>query len=113
MYILTEDAKLVCSHELGKINIDATQNYVTISGRSMLVDDNPENRSISGCPNYGVTIKPCTTTLKVTRGYSDFIRIDGKRLCLDSVTGLTDGTPPGLVPYIVRDAGQQLVAEIQ
>jgi hypothetical protein len=30
-------------------------------------------------------------------------------VCLDAVTGLTDGTPPGIVKYKVRNAGQRLV----
>jgi hypothetical protein len=51
------------------------------------------------------------TTLKVRKGYSDWIRIDGKRVCLDSVIGLTDGTPPGAVDYFVRDPEQLLVEE--
>jgi hypothetical protein len=51
------------------------------------------------------------TTLPVKSGYSDFVRIDGKRICLDTVTGLTDGTPPGTVEYKVRSAGQDFVSE--
>jgi hypothetical protein len=47
----------------------------------------------------------------VTAGYSDLIRINGKRVCLDTVTGLTDGTPPGLVKYKVNNAGQPSVRE--
>jgi hypothetical protein len=59
----------------------------------------------------GVGIRPFLTTLKVTAGYSNLIRIGGKRLCLDTVTGLTDGTPPGLVKYKVNNAGQPFVQE--
>lgn len=106
---LTEDADLRCAHELGKVSIPATQHWVRIRGRKVLVDNNPEGRRISGCPNYGPTIKPCTTTLAVQRGYSSFIHIDGKSVCLQSVTGLTDGTPPGSVRYKVRSSGQSLV----
>jgi hypothetical protein len=32
-------------------------------------------------------------------------------MCLDTVNGLTDGTPPGVVEYKVRHAGQELVTE--
>jgi len=41
--------------------------------------------------------------LKVEVGYSDFISIDGKHVTLDSLSGLTDGTPPGIVKYKVND----------
>jgi hypothetical protein len=111
MKILTEDAVLVCKHELGKVKTENTQDFVTIEERAILVDDNPEGKKISGCPNIGVTIKPCQHTLKVEEGYSDFITIEGKRICLDTVTGLTDGTPPGVVKYKVRSPGQDLVSE--
>jgi hypothetical protein len=111
MLWLTEDARLVCKHELGIVSIEATQEWVTVESRKVLVDDNPEQRSISGCPNISVTIKPCNKTLRVQHGYSDLLRIDTKRVCLDSVRGLTDGTPPGTVEYKVRHAGQDLVSE--
>ena len=108
---LTEDAKLVCKHELGHVGIVATQPFVSIAGRKVLVESDPEGRPITSCPNYGPTIKPCTTTLKVQAGYSSWLRIGGHSVCLDTVTGLTDGMPPGTVKYLVRDPGQTLVDE--
>ncbi len=112
MKVLTEDAVLVCKHELGTVGIKGTQDLVTIEGRLVLVENNPEGRPIVACPNVGATIKPCVVTLKVQEGYSDLVRVDGKRICLDTVTGLTDGTPPGTVKYKVRSPGQSLVSEV-
>jgi hypothetical protein len=109
---LTEDAIITCKHESGIVSIAPTQDLVTIEQRKVLVDDNPEGRSITGCPNIGATIKPCTRTLKVEVGYSNFLLINGQRVCLSSVTGLTDGTPPGVVKYTVRSPGQELVTEV-
>ena len=109
MKILTQDAVLVCDHASGIVGIVPTQAWVTIERRLVLVDCDPEDRPIVGCPNYGATIKPCVKTLRVDQGYSDFLRIDGKRICLDSVKGLTDGTPPMSVQYTVRAPGQQLL----
>lgn len=111
MKLLTEDAVLVCAHELGIVGIVATQDLVTIDDRAILVDNDPQSRPIAGCPNTGAMIKPCTSTLKVKQGYSDYIQILGKAACLDTVIGLTDGTPPGIVEYKVRSAGQQWVEE--
>jgi hypothetical protein len=111
MLLLTEDALLVCKHELGKVAIVPTQELVTIGGRLVLVEPNPESRPIAGCPNIGATIKPCLQTLKVRTGYSDWMRIEGKPICLDTVVGFTDGTPPGLVEYKVNFAGQEFVEE--
>jgi hypothetical protein len=110
---LTEDAVLVCKHELGIVHILLPmQALVTIEQRKVLVESDPENKPITGCPNIGATIKPCTKTLKVEVGYSGFLRIEGRRICLDTVTGLTDGTPPGIVKYTVRSPGQGLVVEV-
>jgi hypothetical protein len=106
---LTDQAYLVCLHELGKVTNQATQQLVKIGGEPVLVEIDPEGRSISGCPMIGPTIKPCTTTLKVTVGYSTFMKIDGRKIALDTVMGLTDGTPPGVVQYKVRRPGQGLV----
>ncbi|HEU5380821.1 MAG TPA: hypothetical protein VFV38_35815 [Ktedonobacteraceae bacterium] len=110
---LTEDAIINCKHELGIVQILAPlQDLVTIEQRKVLVENNPEGKPILGCPNIGATIKPCTKTLQVETGYSDFLRIDGRRICLDTVTGLTNGTPPGVVKYVVRIPGQDLVVEV-
>ncbi len=111
MKLLTDNARLVCQHELGQVAVRATQDLVTISGHCLLVEHDPEGRPIVGCPNIGATIKPCTATLPVQVGYSAFIRVNGRRACLDNVTGYTDGTPPGVIQYEVRDSGQHFVTE--
>lgn len=112
MDLLTEDAVLNCAHELGIVAIVATQSLVTVAHRRILVEKDPEQRPIAGCPMYGPAVKPCTNTLLVQEGYSNLVRIDGRRVCLDTVTGLTDGTPPGTVKYTVRSPGQSLVREL-
>ncbi len=109
MHLLTEDAVIVCKHELGRAAIVARQGLVTIGNRKVLVENDPEGRLITGCPNIGATIKPCTATLAAQAGYSNLLRINNRRVCLDTVTGLTDGTPPGMVKYEVRHPGQVLV----
>lgn len=108
MRMLTEDAVLVCLHGTGIVGIVPSQPLVTIERRKVLVERDPEGRPIAGCTMIGVGIKPCTNTLPVQVGYSNLVRIDGRRVCLDTVTGLTDGTPPGTVKYEVRHPGQSL-----
>ena len=111
MKFLTQDALLVCDHRTGVVHTRPTQHFVTINRRLILVEHDPAAKQITGCANVGATIKPCTATLAVTAGYSGFIRIDGRRVCLDTITGLTDGTPPVAVKYLVVDPGQRLVEE--
>jgi len=111
MFILTQKAILVCAHEIGIVQIAALQDLVAVEGTNVLVERDPEGRPIVGCPMYGAGIKPCITTLPVQVGYSDLVRIEGRRVCLDTVEGLTDGTPPGTVKYKVRTPGQNFVSE--
>jgi hypothetical protein len=107
---LTIDARLACDHG-GNVKNQNSQDWVTIEDRVVLVSTDPEGRSINGCPNADVMMgmRPCKTCLKVTVGYSDFIRIGGCKVCLSTVQGLTDGTPPGLVTYKVLTPGQALL----
>ena len=108
MRILVMEAILRCGHD-GKVENVPSQEWVRVKGSPVLVDNDPQGRDISMCPNVGINIKPCNKTLPVTKGYSTFIRIGGKAVCLDTVEGFTDGTPPGAVKYNVRRPGQTLV----
>jgi len=112
MKLVTEAGLMVCDHELGHVKNRPSQKLVRISGQRILVATDPESRGISGCPNTNplAGIKPCQHTLKVDSGYSTYVRIDRHRVCLDSVKGYTDGTPPGTIHYKVRTAGQTLVS---
>lgn len=109
MKFLTVDAKVTCKHVTGVVQIFTPQNLVHVNRRPVLVANDPQKKPILGCANAGLTIKPCTLTLAVTKGYSDFIFINGRAVCLDTVTGLTDGTPPGTVEYVVKTPGQDFV----
>jgi hypothetical protein len=111
MYWITEDAQVVCNHKLGKVQNRPSQDLVTIARRRVLVATDPEHCAIGGCPNLGPGIQPCLTTLQVQRGYSDWIRIDGHPLCLDTLAGFTNGTPPGAVLYVVDQPGQTWVCQ--
>ena len=111
MKLLTHNAILKCGHETGIVGIVPTQHLVSITGRKVLVDNNPEARPIVGCTNVGMNILPCVTTLKATEGYSSLLRIDGSSVCLDTVAGKTVGTPPSNT-YSVSNPGQTLVTEV-
>ena len=111
MRFLTEQAIIVCDHELGRVRQAVRQSLVRIDGQRVLVDDDPERRPIKGCPNTNplVGILPGRTSLGVEAGYSSLLRIHGHRVCLDPVTGRTDGVPP-IFHDLVRDPGQRLVS---
>jgi hypothetical protein len=106
---LTEDAELKCTHG-GELQLEPVQDLVHIDGRRVLIEPDPENREINGCPNTDLAeIRPCKKTEEVRKGYSVFIRVLGHQVCLDSVEGFTNGTPPRSVKYVVREPGQEYV----
>jgi hypothetical protein len=110
MNILTEDASLVCIHPGGSVVLKQRQSWVTIEKRRVLVASDPEGCTIRSCSNVVTPMVPCTMTLAVMTGYSMFVRVDGNPMCLDSVTGLTNGTLQGTVRYSVADPGQGFIS---
>ncbi len=110
MKLITEDAVVLCSHALGKVSKAPSQSWVTVEGRRLLVRPDPVGRSVAGCPELPPVSKPCTLTLDVQTGYSEFMRIDGQEICLDDLVGHTDGNPPGVAKYTVAAAGQGFVS---
>jgi hypothetical protein len=109
MKVLTNTAKLTCKHMLGEVLIARFQDFVTIEGHPVLRRNDPEFSAITGCPNMGPSIEPCALTLPAYKGYSKLVFIEGIPVCLDTITALTDGMPPGTIEYIVRDPGQSFV----
>ncbi|MGH3520319.1 MAG: hypothetical protein ACRDQ7_23630 [Haloechinothrix sp.] len=112
---ITMDSTITCAHA-GTIRNVPSQDWVRVAqpGDSsdaplVLVDSDPEGRSIGGCPNSGPNIKRCGRTLKVDKGYSEWIRIAGKAIVLSHLDGLTDGTLPGTVHYHVANAAQHFL----
>ncbi|MEM7077156.1 MAG: hypothetical protein AAF513_00885 [Pseudomonadota bacterium] len=112
MRLLTLQGLVVCAHEVGIVALINSQSFVRINGAPVLVEGDPESRPIGGCPNAipPSGIKPCTSTLKAREGYSELVNIGGRRACLDTVVGFTDGTPPGTHDYKVNFPGQTHVA---
>ncbi|WP_427172746.1 hypothetical protein [Arthrobacter sp. 92] len=108
MKLLVTAAILRCGHD-GLVKNMPSQQWVRVAGLPVLVDHDPQGRDIAMCPNVGINIKPCNRTLLVQKGYSAFVRINAKAVCLDTVEGFTDGTPPGAVKYTVRRPGQGFV----
>lgn len=108
---LTDASDVRCKHFLGKSPQQASQLWVRVEGRPVLVFPDPVGRSIGGCPNIGVSIKPCTTALAMKKGQSGFVRIGAHPVVRADLSGYTDGTPPGQVTYDAVDAAQVLVGE--
>ncbi len=108
--VITMNASVQCDHG-GVITNQNSQSWVTVQGTPILVKRDPEGRTIKGCPNTNplIGIVPCTATLTALEGYSGYVSVDGKKFCLETIMGLTTGTPPGTVKYTVFMPGQQFV----
>jgi len=109
MRVLTDRAFITCDHATGVVGNRASQWFVRIEGALVLIGNDPGNKMIGGCSNIGPTIKPCTMTMAVEQGKSSFVSIGGTPVCLETVVGGTDGTPPAATKYRVRFPGQVLV----
>lgn len=109
MDLLSLHALVLCPHVVGRVALHARQHFVRIAGQPVLVQGDPEHKTITGCPHAAPGNPPCLHTLEVREGHSALVRIDGRPVCLDSVSGLTDGHPPGTHRYFVKHPGQRLV----
>ena len=76
---ITTRAVLRCGHD-GRVENVPSQHWVKVGGDPVLVDNDPEGKTIRTCPNIGPTMKPCTRSLTVTEGYSGWLRIGGQRV---------------------------------
>jgi hypothetical protein len=108
MKVLTEKADLRCTHlHSGRITVPASQDWVTIADVPIPVDSDPVPRPVAGCNIFPSSA--CKTTFAVLQGYSELVRIGGKRICLQSLMGPTVAVPPGT--FEVVDPGQDFVEE--
>jgi hypothetical protein len=110
MFVLNEKASLSCNHP-GAVQNFPSQDWVTIEKQRMLVEPDTVKWEITGCPNEPPAMKPCKITETVESGYSTWIRVNGKRICLDTLTGFTDGIAHNLALYTVSQPGQAFVSE--
>lgn len=109
MKVLVQTSLLTCDHGSGVVTIGALQSMVHVNGVAVMVKGDFEAKPIGGCANAGPSIKPCTTTTAVTKGYSSHVFINNIPVALDDLEGVTDGTPPSTIPFKVRSASQVLV----
>jgi hypothetical protein len=54
MKLITEDAVLRCDHQ-GSVHNQPSQSLVTVAGKKVLVEIDPEGRQITGCPMISLT----------------------------------------------------------
>lgn len=91
--VLSRRSVLVCDHG---------GTLVLPEGDGPLTVDDIANADIVGCPNAGIAVRPCLHALPPTTGVAEHSSADGEAYLLSTVSGITDGMPPGTVHYRVR-----------
>jgi hypothetical protein len=110
--IITEKASVVCPHG-GRVHLKASPGWVFVNGAPVMVDSDLEGCTISACPWTGGSLVPCSKTLRVIMGRSPWIKIDGRRVYLKKVKGLTNGAPPpGSFQFKVARSYHSFVQEV-
>jgi hypothetical protein len=107
--VITTNARIICAHG-GQVTLLPRQGTVTIQGAPVLRETDLIGAPIVGCAQPpSVSSKPCTTVVSVLPGGSAFgVSAVGMPVHLDSLSGVTDGVPPGTVSVLF--AGQTTVS---
>jgi hypothetical protein len=106
--VLTTNAVVTCSHG-GKVNLIPKQVTVGVQGGMVLCEPDLIGSPITGCAQPpSPTTKPCTVVVSTFPGSATpKVLVSGRPAYLTSVTGLTDGVPPGSL--LVVSPGQVAV----
>ena len=95
---MTSGGSIMCTHG-GRVQVMPSQQQVTAGGSPVLCEPDLEGKPILGCAQPPTpTTKPCTTLIKTLPGSTSMrIRVGGKAVYLQTLSGITDGVPPGSV----------------
>lgn len=107
-FVVTTNARIVCAHG-GQVTLIPKQTTVTVAGAPVLRESDIMGSPIVGCAQPpSVSTKPCTLVVSILPGGSaPTVSAGGMPVHLDSLSGMTDGVPPGTV--MVVSAGQTTV----
>jgi hypothetical protein len=106
--IVTAAATITCVHG-GQVTLIPKQTQVLIGGSPVLCEGDLMGSPIVGCaqPPSPAT-KPCTTVVSTLPGGSSLkVMVGGKPAHIATLSGMTDGVPPGAI--MVVNPGQVTV----
>ena len=108
---LTKASDVECGHA-GVVSVTGSAK-LTVGGQSVLVQSDVASKSISNCTtvtNPQTGTKQCTTVLSVSpTSLATKLTVGGVPVVLASLTGATDGVPPGKLQAV---AGQSKLTAI-
>jgi len=104
--IVTSNATIMCVHG-GRVMVTPRQMKVQIQGGSVMCLPDLIGAPIVGCLQPpSPSTKPCTIVVSTPSGFSPKVLVDGRPVYLATLTGITDGVPPGTI--LVATPGQMI-----
>lgn len=98
--VLNADASIGCGHG-GTVRIAPGRRTFTAGGAPVLTVGDLEGKPISGCTQVtgGGTVQ-CTAVVSVTGGAATTLTAGGRPALLETVSGVTNGSPPGALTVL-------------
>jgi hypothetical protein len=90
--VLTAASALVCPHQ-APLTVQASQRQLVVDGQPVLVRADLLAATVSGCPNTGPGLKPCTLVTNIAAGLAVTLRVGAEPVALETAYGATDAVP--------------------
>jgi hypothetical protein len=100
--LVTTKADIRCNHQ-GRVILTPHQSRVKAHGNWVLREPDLVGAPIQGCTQpASMSSKPCTFVVSINPpgGFSTHIAAVGLPVQLDTLTGVTDGVPPGTIKVV-------------
>jgi hypothetical protein len=96
--VVTTAATIMCPHG-GRVVLTPRQMQVLVQGSPALCEPDLMGAPIAGCMQPPTpSSKPCTLVVSTMPGSSSLlVKVGGRPVYLNTLTGMTDGVPPGIV----------------
>jgi hypothetical protein len=106
--VVTSNATILCAHG-GRVTLIPRQAQVLAGGAPALCEPDLVGAPIAGCAQpASPSTKPCTMVASTFPGSTSLkVMAGGRPVYVATLTGLTDGVPPGAI--MVVDPGQVAV----
>ena len=106
--LVTTSATIICSHG-GQVTLLPKQTTVQIKGGMVMCEPDLVGSPIAGCAQApSPSTKPCTMVVSTLPGSTSLkVMVGGRPAYLATLTGLTDGVPPGTITVV--NPGQTVV----
>jgi hypothetical protein len=106
--VVNSSAVILCAHG-GQVTLIPKQTQVLAGGSPILCEPDLMGAPIVGCAQPpSISTKPCTTVVSTMPGSTSMkVMVGGRPAYLSTLTGITDGVPPGTI--MVSSPGQMTV----